>query len=50
VELKLEFDEPPYIVIWNADMRPGVRPLSRLCTTRPQRIGTDHYRSQKIHR
>ena len=50
MELKLDFDERPFIVIWNAGMRPGVRPLSRTCTTRPQGIGTDHYRSQKTHR
>ena len=48
MELKLDFDERLFIVNWNAGLRPGVRPLSRLCTTRPQGIGTDHYRAQRL--
>ncbi len=44
VELKLDFDERPFIVIWETTQACdlAVCALSRLCATRPQRAGTEH--------
>ena len=41
MELKLDFDERPFIVIWETTQACDLAcALSRLCTTRPQRPGT----------